>query len=65
MHGSYTFTEPVDYAAIAWGLVPNNELATLLGCDCLAGTGGVDVSTIEGEIAGFLAAGREDRACEL
>jgi len=60
--GSRTFTEQVDYAAIAWGLVPNNELATLLGCDSLAGTGGVDVSTIEGEIAGFVAAGREDLA---
>jgi NADPH-dependent 2,4-dienoyl-CoA reductase/sulfur reductase-like enzyme len=63
--GSRTFTEHVDYAAIAWGLVPNTELARLLGCDSLAGTGGVDVSTVEGEIAGFLAAGRVDLAREL
>jgi NADPH-dependent 2,4-dienoyl-CoA reductase/sulfur reductase-like enzyme len=63
--GSRGFTEQVDYAAIAWGLVPNDELATLLGCDSLAGTGGVDVSTVEGEIAGFIAAGREDLAREL
>jgi hypothetical protein len=53
------------YAAIAWGLVPNTELATLLGCDSTAGTGGVDVSTVEGEIAGLIAAGREDLAREL
>jgi NADPH-dependent 2,4-dienoyl-CoA reductase/sulfur reductase-like enzyme len=63
--GSRAFTEPVDYAAIAWGLVPNTELATLLGCDSLAGAGGVDVSTVEGEIAGLIAAGREDLAREL
>jgi D-hydroxyproline dehydrogenase subunit alpha len=63
--GSRAVIEPVDYAAIAWGLVPNNELSTLLCCDSLAGAGGVDVSTVEGEIAGFIAAGREDRAREL
>ena len=65
LQGSRTFSEQVDYAAIAWGLVPNDELAKLLGCDSLAGTGGVDVSTVEGEIAGFIAAGREDLARKL
>lgn len=63
--GARTFTEQVDYAAIAWGLVANDELAHLLGCASLAGTGGVEVSVVEGEIAGFMAAGREDRAREL
>ncbi len=63
--GSRTFTEQIDYAAIAWGLVPNNELAALLGCESVAGTGGVDVSTVEGEIAGYKAAGREDLAHKL
>jgi len=63
--GTHTFSEEIDYAAIAWGLVPNTELALLLGCDSIAGTGGVDVSLFEGRIAGFLAAGREDLAREL
>ena len=63
--GARTFVEEVDYAAIAWGLVPNTELAALLGTGSLAGTGGAELSVIEGEIAGLTAAGREDLARRL
>jgi NADPH-dependent 2,4-dienoyl-CoA reductase/sulfur reductase-like enzyme len=64
-----------DYAAIAYGLYPNTELASLLGRDTSAedvlyagessGIGGVDLSIIEGEIAGFESAGRFERARKL
>ena len=61
-------------AAVAWGLHPNTELATLMGCEVdtfvrvndlqqtsqpdiycageATGIGGVEVASIEGEIAG-------------
>jgi NADPH-dependent 2,4-dienoyl-CoA reductase/sulfur reductase-like enzyme len=82
--GGGVFAEEVDYAAVAWGLVPNTELARMLGCHAAAtvevdelqrtslesvwcageatGIGGVDVSYIEGEIAGCAAAGDEGGA---
>jgi NADPH-dependent 2,4-dienoyl-CoA reductase/sulfur reductase-like enzyme len=72
-------TTECDYLAISYGLVPNTELAALLGCslrnDSVAvdefqrtdsagvfcageatGIGGVELSLVEGEIAGFSAA---------
>jgi NADPH-dependent 2,4-dienoyl-CoA reductase/sulfur reductase-like enzyme len=77
-----------DYLACGFHLVPNTELAALLGCRmqdgfvatdeqmqtsvsnvfCAGeptGIGGVDVSLLEGEIAGLAAAGRVDQAREL
>ncbi len=58
-----------DYLAVAYGFVPNTELATLLGPsehilqagEC-TGIGGVELSVIEGEIAGYTAGGRAERA---
>jgi NADPH-dependent 2,4-dienoyl-CoA reductase/sulfur reductase-like enzyme len=73
---------------VGYGLFPNTELASLLGCqvtpagvttddtqqtsvpsvycagEC-AGIGGVDLSLVEGEIAGYAAAGDSDRARAL
>ena len=86
-HGK-VWIEACDYAAIAYGLYPNTELAALLGCridkqaivvdelqrtpvdgvfaagEC-TGIGGVDLSLVEGEIAGYAAAGDTDRARRL
>jgi NADPH-dependent 2,4-dienoyl-CoA reductase/sulfur reductase-like enzyme len=67
-----TWTEECDYAAIGYGLQPNTELAALLGCapnifaagEC-TGIGGVDLAIVEGEIAGYAAAGNADRARSL
>jgi D-hydroxyproline dehydrogenase subunit alpha len=61
-----------DYLAVAYGFVPNSELATHLGADdhilqageC-TGIGGVELSVIEGEIAGYIAGGRADLAKKL
>ena len=61
-----------DYLAVAYGFVPNTELATHLGPsehilqagEC-TGIGGVELSVIEGEIAGYTAAGRPDLAQKL
>jgi D-hydroxyproline dehydrogenase subunit alpha len=87
-HGGKTWTEDCDYAGIAYGLCPNTELASLLGCrieettvavdefqqssldrifcagEC-TGIGGLDLSLIEGEIAGYAACGRKDLARRL
>ena len=65
-------TVPCDYLAVAYGFVPNNELATHLGPsdhilhagEC-TGIGGVELSVIEGEIAGYAAAGRSDLAQKI
>jgi D-hydroxyproline dehydrogenase subunit alpha len=65
-------TIPCDYLAVAYGFVPNTELATHLGPsdriyaagEC-TGIGGVELSVIEGEIAGYNAAGRPDLARKL
>ncbi len=77
-----------DYLACGFHLVPNSELAALLGCrmrhgcaevdECqessvsdvfcageLTGIGGLELSLIEGQIAGLAAAGRRDRARSL
>lgn len=74
-----------DYLACGFHLVPNTELAALLGCEIrgdyvrvdeiqqssipsvfcageLTGIGGVDLSILEGKIAGLSAAGRPDAA---
>ncbi len=82
------WTEDCDYAAIAYGLYPSTELASLLGChlererigvdelqrtsiaDIFAagectGIGGLELSLIEGEIAGYAAGGRFDAARSL
>ncbi len=80
--------EQCDFAAIAYGLCPNVELASFFGCriegqavavdqlqqssmpdiycagEC-TGIGGVELSLVEGEIAGYAAAGAADRAREL
>jgi len=61
-----------DYLAVAYGFVPNNELATHLGSsdhilhagEC-TGIGGVELSVVEGEIAGYIAGGRPDLAQKL
>jgi D-hydroxyproline dehydrogenase subunit alpha len=61
-----------DYLAVAYGFVPNNELGIHLGPhghvlqagEC-TGIGGVELSVIEGEIAGYIAAGRSDLAQKL
>jgi len=83
--GGRLWNEPCDYLACGFGLVPNTELAALLGCRRNAsgvevddfqrtslesvyaagevtGVGGVDLAAVEGEIAGFAASGRPDRA---
>jgi NADPH-dependent 2,4-dienoyl-CoA reductase/sulfur reductase-like enzyme len=82
--GSRTWTEPCDYLACGFGLVPNTELPALLGCRIeeavvvdeyqrtsvpgvysageATGIGGLELSLVEGEIAGFAAAGREKDA---
>ena len=86
--GQKTWTETCDYAAIAYGLYPNNEMASLLGCriqetavvvnewqqssvdhaycagECTS-IGGIDLSLIEGEIAGYAACGKYDLARRL
>jgi len=82
------WTEPCDYLACGFGLLPNTELAVLLGCrlgetgvsvdedqrttvtDILAageitGIGGLDLSLVEGEIAGYAAAGKADQGRAL
>jgi D-hydroxyproline dehydrogenase subunit alpha len=81
--GLKTWSEPCDYLACGFGLVPNTELAALAGCRMtsngvaageyqqtsienvyaageVTGIGGLDLSLVEGEIAGWSAAG--DRA---
>ena len=79
------WTETCDYLACGFGLVPNLELAILLGCSIeksvvtvdewqqssvpdiycageLTGIGGVELSLVEGQIAGYAAAGRSNEA---
>jgi D-hydroxyproline dehydrogenase subunit alpha len=61
-----------DYLAVAYGFVPNDELATHLGAsdsilyagEC-TGVGGVELSVIEGEIAGYTAGECPDLASKL
>lgn len=67
--GSEVWEEDCDYAGVGYGLRANTELAELMGGPSedvfVAGTGDVDLSWVEGEIAGFSAAGRLDRAKAL
>ena len=88
LRGVKTWVEPCDYLAVAYGLVPNTELAALLGCEirdgavrvnelqqtsvpgvfCAGeptGIGGLDLSLIEGEIAGYAATGRPQPGSRL
>lgn len=76
--GARTWTEPCDFLACGFGLVPNTELCSLLGCGTavdefqqtatpgiyaageVTGIGGLDLSLVEGEIAGLAATGRHD-----
>ena len=83
--GGKTWDEACDYLACGFGLVPNTELAALLGCALSGGSvavdeyqqtsvpgvytagettgiGGVELALVEGEIAGFAAAGRKAEA---
>jgi D-hydroxyproline dehydrogenase subunit alpha len=86
--GPRTWTVECDFAAVAYGLIPNTEIASLLGCQLLAGAvgvdelqmtstadvfcagestgiGGLDLSLVEGEIAGYAAAGQVERCRSL
>ena len=86
--GARTWSLPCDYLACGFHLVPNTELATLLGCAlddgkvrvddfqqttipavyCAGeptGIGGLELSVVEGQIAGFAAAGRLDSTRRL
>src|SRR5690348_837197 len=86
--GSKVWKEPCDYLACGFHLVPNIELASLLGCEIrggfvrvnefqessvqgifcageLTGIGGVDSSIVEGQIAGYAAAGQSARAAQF
>ena len=83
-----TWTEACDYLACGFGLIPNVELAALLGCRMskagvevdefqetseagifaageATGIGGLELSLVEGEIAGYAAGGNPDRAKAL
>jgi NADPH-dependent 2,4-dienoyl-CoA reductase/sulfur reductase-like enzyme len=76
-----TWQQPCDYLACGFGLVPNIELASVLGCETrngavevdqwqqtnvpgvyaageATGIGGLDLSLVEGQIAGYAAAGK-------
>ena len=82
--GTRMFKIECDYLACGFHLVPNLELASLLGCEVKDGTvavnelqqssiaevycageptgiGGVDLAIVEGQIAGFAAAGQEQK----
>ena len=86
--GSKVWKEPCDYLACGFHLVPNVELASLLGCEIrggfirvnefqessvqgifcageLTGIGGVDSSIVEGQIAGYAAAGQPAHAAQF
>jgi thioredoxin reductase len=66
--GSKVWEEPCDYVANAYGFVPNSELADLLGAvgvDRIAGMGGVDTPLLQGQIAGYAAAGQPGKAEKL
>ncbi|HKW87732.1 MAG TPA: FAD/NAD(P)-binding oxidoreductase [Candidatus Acidoferrales bacterium] len=82
--GSKLWKESCDYVACGFHLVPNTELASLLGCELCAGfvrvdqnqqtskpgifcageptgIGGVELSLVEGGIAGFAATGHSEK----
>ena len=83
-----TWTEPCDYLACGFGLIPNVELPALFGCRMsetgvavdeyqqtsaaniycageVTGIGGLDLALVEGEIAGYSAAGKPRDARKL
>ena len=83
-----TWTEPCDYLACGFGLIPNVELPALFGCRMsetgvavdenqqtsepgiycageVTGIGGLDLALVEGEIAGYAAAGKPQDARKL
>jgi NADPH-dependent 2,4-dienoyl-CoA reductase/sulfur reductase-like enzyme len=86
--GGKRWQEACDYLACGFHLVPNVELAELLGCAVedgdvpvnefqrtsvsnvyaageITGIGGLELSLVEGEIAGLAAAGKDDAARRL
>lgn len=86
--GAKIWNEPCDYLACGFHLVPNIEIASLLGCETrsgsvtvdnvqqstvkgvfcageLTGIAGVDSSILEGQIAGYAAAGQTARGARL
>ncbi len=86
--GKRTWDQPCDYLACGFGLVPNIELALLLGCEVrhgavkvdewqqtsvpgvyaageTTGVGGLDLSLVEGQIAGYVAAEKTGQARAL
>jgi NADPH-dependent 2,4-dienoyl-CoA reductase/sulfur reductase-like enzyme len=81
--GDRTWTEPCEYLACGFGLIPNTELPAMLECGAdvdefqqtatpgiyaageVTGIGGLDLSIVEGEIAGYAAAGKRDSARPL
>jgi len=88
LRGKKRWRVACDYLACGFHLVPNVELATLLGCYVerggvkvntlqqttvanvysageTTGIGGLELSLVEGEIAGLAAAGKHDTAREL
>jgi NADPH-dependent 2,4-dienoyl-CoA reductase/sulfur reductase-like enzyme len=88
VRGRKTWRVECDYLACGFHLVPNVELAELLGCEIehshvkvdafqqttvanvysageTTGIGGLELSLVEGEIAGLVAAGKHDAAREL
>ena len=83
--GRRTWTEPCDLFACGFGLVPNVELALIMGCQVTdglvrvddwqatsaanifcagepTGLGGADCALVEGQIAGYAAAGQQPQA---
>ena len=87
-NGRRTRTDPCDFLACGFGLIPNLELPALLGCTVsadavavdehgqtsvpgvyavgeLTGIGGLEPALLEGEIAGYAAAGQADRGRHL
>jgi NADPH-dependent 2,4-dienoyl-CoA reductase/sulfur reductase-like enzyme len=86
--GKKTWTVSCDYLACGFNLVPNTELAVLLGCKLeegnvwvddfqqtsraniysageATGVGGLELSLVEGRIAGYAASGRSEEANAL
>lgn len=63
--GESVETVACDYVAIGYGLCANTELARYLGVTGVDGSGGVELALIEGQIAGYEAAGRSDLASRL
>ncbi|MFZ0639146.1 MAG: FAD/NAD(P)-binding oxidoreductase [Candidatus Acidiferrales bacterium] len=86
--GNKTWQERCDYLACGFHLVPNTEVAALLGCDLRAGfvrvdaiqqtsvsdvfcageltsIGGVDLSIVEGQLAGYAVAGQTASVAKL